>query len=85
MYMPSACPRSTTLVSPVAISTSGRLGGLGDRLDLGPELIGRQALLEDQGEAERLRLAPATARSFAVPFTASSPIEPPGKRIGRTT
>src|SRR4051794_18812160 len=30
-------------------------------------------------------LAPATARSFTVPLTASSPIDPPGKRIGRTT
>ena len=29
--------------------------------------------------------APAIARSFTVPFTASSPIEPPGKRIGLTT
>ena len=29
--------------------------------------------------------APATARSLTVPFTASSPIEPPGKRIGFTT
>ena len=29
--------------------------------------------------------APATARSLTVPLTASSPIEPPGKRIGLTT
>jgi hypothetical protein len=29
--------------------------------------------------------APATARSFTVPFTARSPIEPPGKRRGLTT
>ena len=29
--------------------------------------------------------APDTARSFTVPFTASSPIEPPGNRIGLTT
>ena len=29
--------------------------------------------------------APDTARSLTVPFTASSPIEPPGKRIGLTT
>ena len=29
--------------------------------------------------------APDTARSFTVPFTASSPIEPPGKRSGVTT
>ena len=30
-------------------------------------------------------LAPETARSFTVPLTASSPIEPPGKRSGLTT
>ena len=29
--------------------------------------------------------APDTARSLTVPLTASSPIEPPGKRIGVTT
>ena len=29
--------------------------------------------------------APETARSLIVPLTASSPIEPPGKRIGLTT
>ena len=29
--------------------------------------------------------APETARSFTVPLTASSPIEPPGKRSGLTT
>jgi hypothetical protein len=29
--------------------------------------------------------APATARSLTVPLTASSPIDPPGKRIGLTT
>ena len=29
--------------------------------------------------------APATARSLTVPFTASSPIDPPGKRMGVTT
>jgi len=29
--------------------------------------------------------APETARSFTVPLTASSPIEPPGNWIGETT
>ena len=29
--------------------------------------------------------APETARSFTVPFTASSPIDPPGKNNGCTT
>ena len=29
--------------------------------------------------------APETARSFTVPFTASSPIDPPGKNSGCTT
>ena len=36
--------------------------------------------------AERNRgRAPPTARSFTVPWTASLPMSPPGKKIGRTT
>ena len=49
-------------------------------------VVGGEALLEHH--ATRLSAsgrAPATARSLTVPLTASSPIEPPGKRIGLTT
>ena len=55
MYILSAWPRSTTLVSPVTISTPAVSRSGGDRLDLGPQLLGWQALLEHQREAERLR------------------------------
>ena len=64
---------------------AGRLGGARDRLDLGAQLVGRQALLEDSERLSASGRAPATARSLTVPLTASSPIEPPGKRIGLTT
>ena len=55
MYIPSPWPRSTTFVSPATISTPAASAAVGDRLDLGPQLVGRQALLEDQREAERER------------------------------
>ena len=48
-------PRSTTLVSPATISTPGLLGGGGDRLDLGAQVVRGQPLLEDQRQAERQR------------------------------
>jgi hypothetical protein len=51
-----------------------RAGGGGDRVDLGAQLLGGQSLR-----------APDTARSLTVPLTASSPIDPPGKRSGLTT
>ena len=34
---------------------AGRLGGRGDRLDLGPQLLGVEALLEDQRQRQRER------------------------------
>jgi hypothetical protein len=46
MYMPSAAPRSTTLVSPATIWTSR------DGVHLGAQVYRGQALLEDQGEGE---------------------------------
>ena len=54
-YMPSAWPRSTTLVSPATISTPAVARCRGDRLDLGPQVVGRQALLQHQRQAQRER------------------------------
>ena len=51
MYMPSQCPRSTTFVSPAMTSTPAASAARGDRLDLGPQHVGVEALLEDQGDA----------------------------------
>ena len=55
MYIWSAWPRSTTFVSPATISHAGRSAAARDRLDLGAQDVGRQALLEDQRQAERQR------------------------------
>ena len=57
-YIPSAWPRSTTLVSPATISTPADAGRVGDRLDLGPQLVRRQALLEHERERQRERPRP---------------------------
>ena len=53
--MPSACPRSTTFVSPATISTPAASAAARDRLDLGAQVLGGQPLLEHQREAERER------------------------------
>ena len=48
-------PRSTTLVSPATICTPAASRRRGDRLDLGAQVVGREALLEDQRERQRQR------------------------------
>ena len=69
-YMPSAWPRSTTLVSAVMMRTPASRRR-GDRFDLGAQLLGRQALLED---SDRLSATggPRDPRSLTVLLTASS-------------
>ena len=86
MYIPSAAPWSTTLVSPVTIGDArrgGRLGHVGDDLAQG---LDREApprgRTRPTGRAGR---APIMARSLTVPCTARWPAEPPGKRRGLTT
>ena len=51
----------------------------------GLENLRGQAGFEHISDDQRFGLAPETARSFTVPLTASSPMEPPGKRRGLTT
>ena len=55
MYIPSAAPRSTTLVSPPTMSHLRGVRGRRDRLDLGLQVVRREPLLEDQRERERAR------------------------------
>src|SRR5262245_34897161 len=85
MKILSPLPRPTTLVSPVTIRTPARpaarwiepstrrrsaSGNPSSRMNASDSASGR---------------APPTARSFTVPFTARSPMSPPGKKIGVTT
>ena len=49
------------------------------------EHLGRQASLRIIASASSSGRAPLTARFLTVPFTARSPVVPPGKQSGRTT
>ena len=85
MYIWSAWPRSTTLVSPVTISTPAARAAAAMA-----STSARRTSAANPSSRIRERLsacgrAPETARSLTVPLTASSPIEPPGNRIGFTT
>ncbi len=55
MYMPSAWPRSTTLVSPATIWTSASRAARSDRLHLLAQRLRGQALLEHERERQRER------------------------------
>ncbi len=63
--------------------------GFAQRLRHGPnfglENLRGQPRFEDKSHHHCFRPAPDTARSFTVPLTANSPIEPPGKLSGLTT
>ena len=80
MYMPSALPCSTTLVSPPTIATPGGAAASAmARTSASRTSVGRPAS-RTKVTTSVWALAPETARSFTVPLTASSPMEPPGKR-----
>ena len=85
MYIPSAWPRSTTLVSPPTIRTPAASAA---RAIASTSALSVSASRPSSRIRESVRAsgsAPAIARSLTVPLTASSPIEPPGKRSGLTT
>ena len=85
MYMPSACPRSTTFVSPATICTSAARAAAAIASTSARSVPdGRPSSMISESVSASGR-APAIARSLTVPLTASSPIEPPGKRSGLTT
>jgi hypothetical protein len=84
-YIWSACPRSTTFVSPATTSTPAAAAAVAMA---STSARSTSAGRPSSSTIERLSAcgrAPATARSLTVPLTASSPIDPPGKRIGLTT
>ena len=78
-YILSAWPRSTTLVSPVTICTPAASAA---RAAASTSARSSSAGRPSSSTSARLSAsgrAPDTARSLTVPFTASSPIEPPGE------
>ena len=85
-YMPSAWPCSTTLVSP-AIDLARRPSRAARATASTPRAAARRPGPPRARARASARAAgrPTTARSLTVPLTASSPIEPPGKRSGVTT
>src|SRR6185437_451825 len=81
----SPLPRSTTFVSPVTSETPAAAAA--SRIDSSTR---RKSCIENPSSiinpAERYPgRAPHIARSLTVPWTASLPISPPGKKIGFTT
>ena len=86
MYIESQRPRSTTFVSPAddLRRRPPRRRARSPR----PRRAARRPPRPSSRTSESVSAsgrAPPTARSLTVPLTASSPIEPPGKRIGLTT
>ena len=84
-YILSAAPRSTTLVSPATICTpaAAAAAAIASTSAFSSALSRPSSRISDRLSASGR--APDTARSLTVPFTARSPIEPPGKVIGLTT
>ena len=85
MYIPSAAPRSTTLVSPVTTATPAAAAA-----SAMSATIWRSSSIENPSSmtkaADRaMGRAPIMARSLTVPCTARCPADPPGKRRGLTT
>src|SRR5919204_4096211 len=83
--MPSAAPRSTTFVSPATTATpAARAAAPIDAATRRRSAIAKPSSTTKPAVRWSGR-APATARSLTVPFTASSPMSPPGKKSGLTT
>ena len=85
MNTPSPLPRSTTLVSPVTTGTPAAAAArFMDRTTRQRSSIGRPSSRMKPAESATGR-APHIATSFTVPWTASEPMSPPGKKIGLMT
>src|SRR4051794_3635757 len=84
-YIPSAWPRSTTLVSPATTSTPAAAAACAIASTSARSTPASRPSSRIIAIVRASGRAPATARSLTVPLTASSPIEPPGKRSGLTT
>ena len=85
MKTPSPLPRSTTLVSPVTSATPASSHAA--RIEATIRFRSASARPSSRMNAAERNSgrAPPTARSFTVPWTASRPMSPPGKKSGRTT
>ncbi len=82
---PSALPCSTTFVSPVTRTTPARSHASAIAAATAPS-TSRSSPSSRISAADRNNgRAPIIARSFTVPFTASSPMFEPGKNFGVTT
>ena len=82
---PSALPRSTTFVSPATTGTPACSAARAiDWAIRRRSSSGKPSSITKAAESHS-GSAPATARSLTVPFTASSPMSPPGKKSGLTT
>ena len=84
-YIWSAWPRSTTLVSPDTISTPAAVAARAIASTSARSTSASRPSSRIIASVSASGRAPAIARSLTVPLTASSPIEPPGKRSGLTT
>ena len=82
MKILSALPLGTTLVSPVTIVTPALSAS--DFMESSIRSRSSKGSPSSRMRAHEMKsgLAPMTARSFTVPFTASFPMSPPGKKIG---
>jgi hypothetical protein len=80
MKTPSPFPRSTTLVSPVTMRTpDSAAAACMERAMVQRSSMGKPS--SRMNPVERARgVAPHMARSFTVPWTASEPMSPPGKK-----
>ena len=85
MYIWSAWPRSTTFVSPATIDTPAARAAAAIASTSSRRTSASRPSSRISDSVSASGRAPATARSLTVPFTARSPIEPPGKRSGLTT
>src|SRR5450755_588993 len=84
-YIPSACPRSTTLVSPATISMPASCAAAAIASTSRRRSSAGSPSSSTSDSVSATGRAPETARSLTVPLTASSPIDPPGNRSGLTT
>ena len=85
MYIPSAAPRSTTLVSPVTTGTPARVAASAMSATTSRRTSIGMPSSSTKAAEMAIGRAPIMARSLIVPCTARWPAEPPGKRRGFTT
>src|SRR5262250_682766 len=85
MKQPSALPRSTTLVSPVTRRTPAFLAAALIESTMRASSASGNPSSRMKAALRYRGRAPAMARSFTVPLTASTPMSPPGKKSGVTT